>query len=126
MRRIMFLAAFAVVASLVLTPAAVGQEEEIVGEQIEQQAEQKGVDPGTAEVIGETVEQKLEAKEDPKVEAKEEPKEEAIEKAIEKQAAGKKKEMPKTGGFLVDSAVLGVAALLIGSGILGFAILRRR
>jgi hypothetical protein len=36
------------------------------------------------------------------------------------------KDLPKSGGPAVSSMVLPVAALLVGSGVLAFAVLRRR
>ncbi len=37
-----------------------------------------------------------------------------------------KEEMPKTGGLAIESMFLPAAVLLVGSGVLAYAVLRRR
>ena len=131
MRSFVWLVAFALVASLILVSAAVAQEE-VVGEQYEQQLEEKGVPPMIAEQAGEQVEQKLEMfQESPAEEKIEEPVEEKMEQKMEKMeekpdVKEKGKEVPKTGGPALGSLLLPAAVLLVGSGILAFATLRRR
>ena len=39
---------------------------------------------------------------------------------------GKEKDLPKSGGPAVQSVLLPAAALLVGSGVLAYAVLRRR
>ena len=131
MRKLMLLAAFALVATLVLAATAVAQEEE-AGELVEQKLEEQGVPDPVAEQTGEEVEQKLESQMDPKMEAKEEPKEEAKEAKMEakeekKEAKEeKKKEMPKSGGLGIGSLLVPAGVLLLGSGVVALAVIRRR
>ena len=98
MRRLMLLATSAFVALLVLAPAAVAQD------MMEEKMEMKKMDDSMM----------MEMK-------KEEPKMEMEEKGKEKM-----KSMPKTGGPEVGMLLLPASALLLCSGILGYAILRRR
>jgi preprotein translocase subunit SecF len=127
MRKLMLLAAFALVATLVLAATAVAQEEE-AGELVEQKLEEQGVPDPVAEQTGEEVEQKLESQMDPKMEAKEEPKEEAAEKKMEakEKEKEKKKEMPKSGGPGIGSLLVPAGVLLLGSGVVALAVIRRR
>ena len=150
MRRLIFLAIFALVASFILVPAALAQEEapEIVEEQVEDPQEplaenvaegqqeaaleeqveaQQGFDltpqqeaalEPQAEVEG--VEPEATAAQ-PKAEPKAEPKM-MEEKGKEKE---KMKEMPKTGGPGIGM-LLPASVLLLGSGIVAFAVVRRR
>ena len=151
MRRLTFLAIFALVASSILVPAALAQEEEIP-EIIEEQAEDpqepqaENVAEGQQEAAFEeqveaqqgfelTPEQEaalepqaeLEGVEpevaasQPKAAPKAEPKM-MEEKGKEKE---KMKEMPKTGGPGIGM-LLPAGILLLGSGILAFAVARRR
>jgi hypothetical protein len=103
MRRLMLLATSAFVALLVLAPAAVAQD--MMEEKMEMKMEEeKKMDDSMM----------MEMK-------KEEPKMEMEEKGKEKM-----KSMPKTGGPEVGMLLLPASALLLCSGILGYAILRRR
>ena len=155
MRRLTFLAIFALVASFVLVPAALAQEEEIpeiLEEQVEdpQEPQAENVAEGQQEAAFEeqveaqqgfelTPEQEaalepqaeLEGVEpevaasQPKAAPKAEPKmmeEKGKEKGKEKE---KMKEMPKTGGPGI-AMLLPAGILLLGSGILAFAVARRR
>ena len=151
MRRLTFLAIFALVASFVLVPAALAQEEEIpeiLEEQVEdpQEPQAENVAEGQQEAAFEeqveaqqgfelTPEQEaaLEpqaevegvepevAASQPKAAPKAEPKM-MEEKGKEKE---KMKEMPKTGGPGI-AMLLPAGILLLGSGILAFAVARRR
>jgi uncharacterized surface anchored protein len=151
MRRLTFLAIFALVASFVLVPAALAQEEEIpeiLEEQVEdpQEPQAENVAEGQQEAAFEeqveaqqgfelTPEQEaalepqaeLEGVEpevaasQPKAAPKAEPKM-MEEKGKEKE---KMKEMPKTGGPGI-AMLLPAGILLLGSGILAFAVARRR
>lgn len=144
MRSLTSLVVFVLVASLILASAAVAQEE-IVGEQYEEQLEEKGVPPMAAEAAGEQYEQQLEVLESPAEEKVEEPAEEKIEQQMEKGEPAEKieqqmekveqvaekaekaeKAIPKTGGPVLGSLLLPAAVLLVGSGVLAFAVLRRR
>jgi uncharacterized surface anchored protein len=151
MRRLTFLAIFALVASFILVPAALAQEEEIP-EIIEEQAEdpQEPVEENVAEGQQEAAfEEQIEAQQgmdltpeqeaalepqaelegvepeaaaaQPKAAPKEEPKM-MEEKGKEKE---KMKEMPKTGGPGIGM-LLPVGVLLLGSSIVAFAVVRRR
>jgi uncharacterized surface anchored protein len=151
MRRLTFLAIFALVASFVLVPAALAQEEEIpeiLEEQVEdpQEPQAENVAEGQQEAAFEeqveaqqgfelTPEQEaalepqaeLEGVEpevaasQPKAAPKAEPKM-MEEKGKEKE---KMKEMPKTGGPGIG-ILLPAGVLLLGSGIVAFAVVRRR
>ena len=151
MRRLTFLAIFALVASFILVPAALAQEEEIpeiaeeqvedpqeplaenvaegqqeaaFEEQVEAQQgfeltpEQEAALEPQAELEG--VEPEVAASQ-PKAAPKAEPKM-MEEKGKEKE---KMKEMPKTGGPGIGM-LLPAGILLLGSGILAFAVARRR
>jgi hypothetical protein len=152
MRRLTFLAIFALVAAFIAVPAALAQEEEIpeiVEEQVEDplepQAEnvaegqqeaafeeqieaQQGFDltpqqeaalEPQAEVEG--VEPEAAVAPPPPAPPKEEPKAEP--KMMEEK--GKEKEMPKTGGPGIGM-LLPAGVLLLGSGIVAVAVVRRR
>lgn len=164
MRRLLFLATFALVASLIFATTVAAQEDTPMEEQGEAQGVQGEEDPGilapgpvgeTEEVFGEP-----EVIETPLEEAIEEPVEEAIgadapepkgeemieEKAQEKvgvtgeaKAEGKQivaeetipvektaGPLPKSGGIEYGALLLPAAALLVGSGLLAYAVLRRR
>jgi uncharacterized surface anchored protein len=150
MRRLTFLAIFALVASFILVPAALAQEEEpeIVEEQVEdpQEPPAENVAEGQQEAA---LEEQVEAQQgfdltpqqeaalepqaelegvepevtaaQPKAEPKAEPKK-MEEKGKEKE---KMKEMPKTGGPGIEM-LLPAGVLLLGSGIVAFAVVRRR
>ncbi len=151
MRRLTFLAIFALVASFILVPAALAQEEEIP-EIIEEQAEdpQEPVEENVAEGQQEAAfEEQIEAQQgmdltpeqeaalepqaelegvepeaaaaQPKAAPKEEPKM-MEEKGKEKE---KMKEMPKTGGPGIGM-LLPASVLLLGSGVVAYAVVRRR
>jgi uncharacterized surface anchored protein len=151
MRRLTFLAIFALVASFILVPAALAQEEEIP-EIVEEQAEdpQEPVEENIAEGQQEAAfEEQVEAQQgfdltpqqeaalepqaelegvepeaaaaQPKAAPKEEPKM-MEEKGKEKE---KMKEMPKTGGPGIGM-LLPAGVLLLGSGIVAVAVVRRR
>jgi hypothetical protein len=83
-KRLLYLAMVAMVAMLILVPAAMAQEATL---------------PKTG---GQEAEMKME-----------------MEQTVEK-------DLPKSGGVGVGSLVLPAAALLIGGGVLGYAVLRRR
>jgi hypothetical protein len=150
MRRLTFLAIFALVASFILVPAALAQEEapEIVEEQVEDPQEplaenvaegqqeaaleeqveaQQGFDltpPQEAALEPQAELQGVEpevAAAQPKAEPKAEPKM-MEEKGKEKE---KMKEVPKTGGPGIGM-LLPASVLLLGSGIVAFAVVRRR
>ena len=142
MRRRLYLSALAVLAALlVLTPAALAQdqyEEEVVPEILEEQTEDpqetavENVAEGQREAaLEEQVEARQEAELSPRQEAaleqqaeagnwqpKELPKELPKEKGVAKKE--EKKDLPKTGGFSVGASLLGLSAsaLLVGSGLL--------
>jgi hypothetical protein len=154
MRRLTFLAIFALVASFILVPAALAQEEEIpeiVEEQVEdpQESQAENVAEGQQEAA---FEEQVEAQQGfdltPAQEAALEPQAEL--EGVEPEAAeappppppppppaepkaepkmmeekGKEKEMPKTGGPDIGM-LLPASVLLLGSGIVAFAVLRRR
>ena len=166
MRRLLFLAGFALVASLVFATAVVAQEDTPQEEQMESMESQGEEDPGILAPgpVGETEEAfgEPEVIETPVEEAVEEPVEEAIgadapepkaEEAVEEKAqeqvpvigeakaekAGEAKvvsaeatipggyaPLPKAGGPMVGSILLPAAVLLLGSGLLAYAVLRRR
>jgi len=151
MRRLSLLAIFALVASFILVPAALAQEEEIpeiVEEQVEdpQEPQAENVIEGQREAA---FEEQVEAQQgfdltpqqeaalepqaelegvepeaaaaQPKAAPKEEPKM-MEEKGKEKE---KMKEMPKTGGPGIGM-LLPASVLLLGSGIVVFTVVRRR
>jgi hypothetical protein len=144
MRRLTFLAIFALVASFILVPAALAQEEvpEIVEEQVEdpQESQAENVAEGQQEAA---FEEQIEAQQgfdltprqeaalEPQAElqgvepeaAAAQPKEEP--KMMEEKGKEKMKEMPKTGGPGIGM-LLPASVLLLGSGILAFAVVRRR
>ncbi|MDP8952156.1 MAG: hypothetical protein M3N18_07965 [Actinomycetota bacterium] len=164
MRRLLLLAGFALVASLIFATAVAAQdapEDTPPEEQQEAQGAQGEEDPGIlAPPVGETEEffGEQEVIETPLEEAVEEPVEEAIgadqpepkaEEAIEEKAqekVGVKGEvkveetkvtveetipagyapLPKSGGPAAGSVLLPAAALLLGAGLLTYAVLRRR
>ncbi len=147
MRRLTFLAIFALVASFILVPAALAQEEEIpeiIEEQVEdpQEPQAENVVEGQREAA---FEEQVEAQQGfdltPQQEAALEPQAEL--EGVEPEAAaaqpkaapkeepkmmeekGKEKEMPKTGGPDIGM-LLPASVLLLGSGIVAFAVVRRR
>ena len=151
MRRLTFLAIFALVASFILVPAALAQEEEIP-EIVEEQAEdpQEPVEENIAEGQQEAAfEEQVEAQQGfeltPEQEAALEPQAEA--EGVEPEVAAsqpkaapkaepkmmeekgkekeKMKEMPKTGGPGIGM-LLPVGVLLLGSSMVAFAVVRRR
>src|SRR5215216_3806246 len=143
MRRLAFLTAFSMMALFVFAPAAVAQddlEQEVQEEIVEEIAE---IEP--AEPVEPLEEEVAEAKEEAVLEKQfgEEKVEVEDQKVIPKAApppppkaapppppkakAEKAKEMPKTGGMSVGSALLPAAGLLlVGSGVIVLAALRRR
>ncbi len=166
MRRLLFLAIFALVGSLIFATAVAAQEDAPPEEKLEAQEAQGEEDPGILAPgpVGETEQAfgEPEVIETPLEEAIEEPVEEAIgadapepkaEEAIEEKAqeqvgvkgeakaekAGEKKvvsveetipggyaPLPKSGGPIAGSVLLPAAALLLGAGLLAYAVLRRR
>src|SRR5215210_30904 len=135
MRRLAFLAAFSMMALFVFAPAAVAQDEvqeEIVEEiaEIEPAEPVEPLEEEVAEAKEEAVlekvfgEEKVEV-EDQKVIPKAAPP--PPPKAAPPPPPKAAKEMPKTGGVSVTSALLPAAGLLlVGSGVMVFAALRRR
>ena len=166
MRKLLLLATFALVASLIFATAVAAQEDTPPEEKMEAQGMQGEEDPGmlapsqvaeTEEALGEP-----EVLETPFEEALEEPIEEAIgadqpepkaEEAFEEKAQEKAEKaglvseaqteggkvkvdttipapayapLPKSGGPAAGSVLLPAAALLLGAGLLTYAILRRR
>ena len=151
MRRLTFLAIFALVASFILVPAALAQEEEIpeiLEEQVEdpQEPQAENVAEGQQEAA---FEEQVEAQQGfeltPEQEAALEPQAElegvepevaasqpkaapkAEPKMMEEKGKEKEKgkEMPKTGGPDIG-VLLPAGVLLLGSGIVAFAVARRR
>jgi hypothetical protein len=151
MRRLTFLAIFALVASFILVPAALAQEEEIP-EIVEEQTEDPQEPPAENVAEGQqeaAYEEQVEAQQgfdltpqqeaalepqaelegvepeaaaaQPKAAPKEEPKM-MEEKGKEKE---KTKEMPKTGGPGIGM-LLPAGVLLLGSGIVAITVVRRR
>jgi hypothetical protein len=151
MRRLTFLAIFALVASFILVPAALAQEEEIP-EIVEEQTEDPQEPPAENVAEGQqeaAYEEQVEAQQgfdltpqqeaalepqaelegvepeaaaaQPKAAPKEEPKM-MEEKGKEKM---KMKEMPKTGGPGIGM-LLPTGVLLLGSGIVAITVVRRR
>ena len=152
MRKLALLAVFALVASLIFAATAVAQDEDPQEEAMEVPAgiDEPGVEPPAEEVAEEAIEEEMgvdEPFEPPAEEAVEQKVEQAVpEKApgevkIEEQAPGVVKvegpqggatvegtDLPPSGGVALGSSsvLLPVAALLLGSGVLAFAVLRRR
>ena len=162
MRRFLFLAGFALVASLIFASAVAAQEDTPQEEQMESMEAQGEEDPGILAPgpVGETEEAfgEPEVIETPLEEAIEEPVEEAFgldkaEAPAEEKAEEKAQEevpvkadvkveetkvtveetipagyapLPKSGGVETGALLLPVAALLLGSGLLAYAVLRRR
>jgi hypothetical protein len=127
------LTAFSMMALFVFAPAAFAQEAaEIVEELVEdpQEPVAENVIEGQQEAA---VEEQIEAQQGAELTPAQEA---AIEPQVEQQSAGvpapapapaPAKEMPKTGGISVGSALLPAAGLLLlGSGVLVFAAVRRR
>ena len=143
MRRLTFLAIFALVASSILVPAALAQEEvpEVVEEQVEdpQESQAENVAEGQQEAA---FEEQVEAQQGfdltPQQEAALEPQAEL--EGVEPEAAAAQPKMegtmmkettgplPRSGGIGIGSpsVLLPAVALLMGGGILGYAVLRRR
>src|SRR5215212_5194818 len=101
MRRLLLLVSLAFVGSLFLAPSAVAQEEE--------------TEPPQEEAMEESMEPQPEP---PFAEEKQ------MEKA--KMEKTQPKEMPKTGGPSVSLILPAAALLLVGSGVLAYAVVRRR
>jgi uncharacterized surface anchored protein len=131
MRRLAFLAAFSMMALFVFAPAAVAQDE-VQEEFVEEVAE---IEP--AEPVEPLEEEAVEAQQEAAAEQQfgEEKVEVEDQKVIPKAApppppkakAEKAKEMPKTGGVSLTSALLPAAGLLlVGSGVMVLAAMRRR
>ena len=146
MRRLAFLTAFSMMALCVFAPAAVAQEveEEIVEEvaEIEPAEPVEPLEEEVAEAKEEAVlekqvgEEKVEVEDQmvipkaappPPPKAAPPPPPKAAPPPPPKAKAEKAKEMPKTGGMSVGSALLPAAGLLlVGSGVIVLAALRRR
>src|SRR5215218_9186779 len=109
MRRLLPLVTLAFVVSLLLTPFAVAQEEEM------EEAMEPQPEPPFAE------EKQME-----KAKAKAEKAKAKVEKAKAKVEKAKAKEMPKTGGPSVSVILPAAALLLVGSGVLAYTVVRRR
>jgi hypothetical protein len=143
MRKLAFLTAFSMMALVVFAPAAFAQDQyeeqaEIVEELVEdpQEPVAENVIEGQQEAA---VEEQIEAQQGAELTPTQDA---AIEPQVEQQSAGeqgkadekadgkdkmKAKEMPKTGGMSVGSALLPAAGLLLlGSSVLVFAAVRRR
>src|SRR5919112_272727 len=101
MRRLLLLVSLAFVGSLFLAPSAVAQEE------------------ATESLQEEIMEESMEPQPEPPF---------AEEKQMEKAKMEKTqpKEMPKTGGPSVSLILPAAALLLVGSGVLAYAVVRRR
>ena len=148
MRRLTFLAIFALVASFILVPAALAQEEEIP-EILEEQAEdpQEPLAENVAEGQQEAAfEEQVEAQQGfdltPAQEAALEPQAEtegvepevaaappkAEPKMMEEKGKEKEKmkEIPKTGGPVVGALLLPAGVLILGSSIVTLAAIRRK
>jgi outer membrane biosynthesis protein TonB len=144
MRKLLLLATFALAASLIFATAALAQEDEMYyseevetpsGEAtVEAEGPPEEVGPAVQQVEQEAVQPQMEEPqmeqpkmEEPKAEMKmEEPKAEMkMDKTVSVEQSGYAP-LPKSGGPAVGSVLLPVAALLLGSGILAYAILRRR
>jgi hypothetical protein len=139
-KRVLYLAVVALVAMMILVPTSMAQEEapEILEEQAEDPQEplQENVAEGQKEAA---FEEQVEAKQGfdltPQQEAALEPQAEleaapalpkAEPKMMEEKGKAKMKESPKTGGPALGSLLLPAAALLLGTGIVGYTVLRRR
>ena len=109
MRRLLLLVSLAFVGSLFLAPIAVAQEEEMEPPQEE----------ATESLQEEVMEESMEPQPEPPF---------AEEKQMEKAKMEKTqpKEMPKTGGPSVSLILPAAALLLVGSGVLAYAVVRRR
>jgi len=106
----MFLVAFAFVASLLLAPYALAQEEEMESPQEE-----------ASESLQEEVQEEL-------MEPQPEPpfaEEQGILPKLP-EVKGKQKAMPKTGGVEVGSFALVASVMLVASGIVAYTVARRR
>ena len=148
MRKMALLAVFALVASLIFAPAAAAQDqyEEPIEEQVEGQIEEEAGVPVEVE-LPEASEEQLEQVEQKTGEQIQVDVGEPIEEGIRQKAQQtgepvevtvgevpppkmiqkeKAKEVPKTGGPALGSLFLPAAVLLVGSGVLAFAVLRRR
>src|SRR5215207_10156824 len=101
MRRLLPLVTLAFVVSLFLAPFAVAQEEEM--EPPQEEAMEEAMEPQPEPPFAE---------------------EKQMEKA--KMEKAKAKEMPKTGGPSVSLILPAAALLLVGSGVLAYAVVRRR
>src|SRR5829696_5217979 len=151
MRRLAFLTAFSMMALFVFAPAAVAQDDldqEVQEELVEELAEIEPAEPvepleeEVAEAKEEAVlekqfgEEKVEVEDQmvipkaappPPPKAAPPPPPKAAPPPPPKAKAEKAKEMPKTGGVSVTSALLPAAGLLlVGSGVIVLAALRRR
>ncbi len=161
MRKFLFLAIVALVASLIFATAVAAQEDTPPEEKLEAQEQAGEEDPGVLAPgpVGETEEAfgEPEVIETPLEEAAEEPVEEAFgldkaEAPAEEKAEEKAQEqvpvkadvkveetkvtveetipgyapLPKSGGVQTGALLLPAVALLLGSGLLAYAILRRR
>src|SRR5919202_2329601 len=108
MRRLILLVAFAFVAWLILAPAAVAQEEESMMEEqtvegpsmMDQSQDQAMMQPQMMEQQPQMMEETM-----------------TMEKTMP---------LPKSGGPAVGSVLLPASALLLGSGLVAYAVLRRR
>src|SRR5215211_7202574 len=109
MRRLLPLVTLAFVVSRIMTPFAVAQEEEMEPPQEE----------ATESPQEEAMEEAMEPQPEPPF---------AEEKQMEKAKMEKTqpKEMPKTGGPSVSVILPAAALLLVGSGVLAYAVVRRR
>ena len=141
MRRLAFLAAFSMMALFVFAPAAVAQDE-VQEEFVEEVAEIEPAEPvepleeeaveAQQEAAAEQQfgEEKVEVEDQqviPKAAPAPPPPPKAAPPPPPKAKAEKAKEMPKTGGVSVASALLPAAGLLlVGSGVIVLAALRRR
>ena len=120
MRRLVLLATSAFVALLVLAPAAVAQD--MMEEKMEMKMEEeKKMDDSM--MMKEEMEMK---KMDDSMMTKEKMEMKKEEPKMEMEEKMKMKSMPKTGGPEVGMLLLPASALLLCSGVLGYAILRRR
>ena len=138
MRRLAFLTAFSMMALFVFAPAAVAQEvEQELVEEVAEIEPAEPVEPLEEEVAEAKAEQKAEEQfgeekvevEDQQVIPKAAPAPPPPPKAAPPPPPkdAKAKEMPKTGGMSVGSALLPAAGLLLlGSSVLVFAAVRRR
>src|SRR5215212_7015155 len=129
MRRLAFVVAFSMLALFGITPAAFAQDQyeeqaEILEELVEEPQEPvvENVIEGEQEAA---VEEQIEAQQGAELTPAQEAEMPKAEKA--KAKAEKAKEMPKTGGVSLTSALLPAAGLLlVGSGVMVLAALRRR